>query len=318
MSDVLSQSEIDALLAAMAAGEASEEVSDKPSKEAESTPSVLLEEQLKFLEKDIQMLEYIHKEYAEVLSLSLFRNIQVKVSLESIQEISYEEFRHSIPCPAVITVFKLSPLEGYLLFQTSPDFVSKISNVCPDKDGDQKQELLGNLESDKNIFIKVTEMFIKHLEKPWGTALAVTSEVEYVETDPTNIELLFANESVVLLSLSVTLNEFTSFFNICIPYSSVEKYLGKLEITPVFPMMETSIFLENARVNIKAVLADINLSLGELIGLQKGMILNTYKPYKNKVAILVEGKHCFDGEAGLLHNRKAVKIKNCLDKDVQR
>lgn len=161
-------------------------------------------------------------------------------------------------------------------------------------------------------------MFIKHLEKPWSASLAVTSDVEYVETNPDNIKQLFSNESVVLTSFSVTLNGFTGFFNICIPYSSVEKYSGKLEITPAFHETETSFFLENARVNIKAVLADINLSLGELMELQKGMILNTHKPYKNKVAILVEGKHCFDGEAGLLHSRKAVKIKNCLDKDVQR
>ncbi len=318
MSDVLSQSEIDALLAAMAGGEAIEEVSDKPSEEAESIPSVLLEEQLKFPDKDIQMLEYIHKEYAEILSLNLFRDIQVKVSLESIQEISYEEFRHSIPCPAVITVFKLNPLEGYLLFETSTDFVSKISNVCQDKDGDQKQELLGNLESDKNTLIKITEMFIKHLEKTWETALAVTSEVEYVETDPANIKLLFSNESVAMLSFSFTLNEFTSFFNICIPYSSMERYLGKLAIRPIIPKMEPNNSFENTSVNIKAVLADISMSLGELIELQKGMVLNTHKPYKNKVKILVEGKHCFDGEAGILHNRKAVKIENCLDKDVQR
>jgi len=316
MSDLLSQSEIDALLAAMLMGEAIEEVSDKPSEEMKSTPSVLLEEQLKFPEKDLQILEYIHKEYAEVLSLSLFRNIQVKVSLESIQEISYEEFRHSIPCPAVITVFKLNPLEGYLLFETSLDFVSKISNVCSDDDGGQKQELFVNLESDKNTLIKITEMLIKHLEKPWGTALAVNSEVENVETDPANIKLLFENESVAMLSFSATLNEFTGFFNICIPYSSMEKYSGKLKIMPTFPKVETSLFLENARVNIKAVLADINLSLGELMDLEKGMILNTHKPYKNKVAILVEGKHCFDGEAGILNNRKAVQIENCLDKDV--
>jgi len=316
MSDVLSQSEIDALLAAMLMGEATEEVSDKPSEEMERTPSVLLEEQLKFTEKDLQIFEYIHKAYAEVLSLSLFRDIQVKVSLESIQEISYEEFRHSIPCPAVITVFKLSPLEGYLLFETSLDFVLKISNMCLDEDEGQKQELFGNLESDKNTLIKITEMFIKHLEKPWGSALAVNSEVENVETDPANIKLLFENEAVAMLSFSFTLNGFTSFFNICIPYSSMEKYSGKLEMMPIFPKVETSLFLENTRVNIKAVLADINLSLGELMDLQKGMILNTHKPYKNKVAILVEGKHCFDGEAGILNNRKAIKIENCLDKDV--
>lgn len=318
MSDVLSQSEIDALLAAMAAGETIEEVSDKVPNEVESAPPVLLEKRLKFFEKDLQVLEYIHKEYAEILKFSLFRDIQVKVALESMQEISYEEFRHSIPCPAVITVFKLNPLEGYLLFETSSDFILKISNACQDKDVDKNQELPENLESDKSTFTKITEMFIKDLEKPWDASLAVTSEVEYVETNPDNIKQLFSDESVVLISFSATLNGFNGFFNICIPYSSMEKYSGKLEITPTFSKVETSHFLENAKVNIKAVLADINLSLGELMELQKGMTLNTYKPYRNKVSILIEGKHCFDGEAGLLHNRKAVKIKNCLDKDVQR
>lgn len=318
MSDVLSQSEIDALLMAMAAGEAIEEVSDKVSNEEESAPSVLLEKRLKFLEKDLQVFEYIHKEYAKVLQLSLSKNTQVKVSVESMQEIGYEEFRHSIPYPAVITVFKLNPLEGYLLFETNSDFILKISNVYQDKDGDGNKETSGNLESDNSTFEKITEMLIKDLEKPWRASVTVTPEVEYVETNPDNIKQLFSDESVVLISFSVTLNGFTGFFNICIPYSSVEKYLGKLEIMPVFSKVETSYFLESAKVNIKAVLADINLSLGELMELKKGITLNTYKPYRNEVAILVEGKHCFDGEAGLLHSRKAVKIKNCLDKDVQR
>lgn len=318
MSDVLSQSEIDALLAAMAAGEPIEEASDKPLEEAESTPIVLLEEQLKFHDKDLQVLEYIYKEYAKDLSLSLFRDTQVKVKLESIQEISYEEFRHSISCPAVISVFKLNPLEGSLLFETNLDFISKIYSMCSDKDEAQKPKQLVNLENDKDTLIKITEMFITHLEKSWSGVLAVNSEVEYVETDPANIKKLFANESVALLSLSVTFNEYTGFFNLCIPYSSVGKYSGKLEIMPNISKIETSLFLENARVNIKVVLADIALSLGELMELEKGMTLNTHKLYRNKVSILVEGKHCFDGEAGILNNRKAVKIENCVDKDVQK
>jgi flagellar motor switch protein FliM len=309
MSDVLSQSEIDALLAAMASGGFVEETSDNSPKE-EELPPIVLQERLKFPEKDLQILEYIHKEYAEVLSSNLLSNIEVKVVLESIQEISYEEFRHSIPCPAVIGVFKLKPLDSHLIFEASTDFISKISQMCSDEAIENGQEI--------ETFNQVTGSFIKQLEKPWSSVLSVTSEVEYMETDPANIKELLTDESVVLLSLSVTLKDFTNLFNICIPYSSMERYLGKLAIRPVFPKMESSLPFENATVNIKAVLTELSMSLGELMELQKGIVLNTHKPYNNKVKILVEEKHCFDGEAGLLHNRKAVKIVNCLDKDVQR
>ena len=57
------------------------------------------------------------------------------MSLESIQEIRYEEFMRSIPYPAVINVFKLNPLEGYLLFETSPSLVLQISDMFFGGDG---------------------------------------------------------------------------------------------------------------------------------------------------------------------------------------
>jgi flagellar motor switch protein FliM len=308
MSDVLSQSEIDALFAAMASGGLNEEIIEKPINEESNTPSSLLEGQLKFSEKDLQLLEYIHKEYAEELSSNLIKNTEIKVSLESIQEISYEEFKHSIPCPAAMAIFKLKPFEGYLLFETSTDFISKIANLYSDKAENQRQEM--------DTFKQITGSFIKYLEKPWGNALAVTPLLEYIEENPANIKEFLPNESVALLSLSVTFNKGTDLFNICIPYSSVERHLGGLSIRNDFQQMGSSSSFENTLMNIKAVLADISIPLSELVELQKGVVLNTYKTYDSKVKILVEEKHCFDGEAGLFHGRKAVMIKNCLDKDV--
>src|SRR5471030_1745673 len=118
MAEVLSQSEIDALLAAMAAGNTIEEGSSNNSNNENNAPVTILDDNLKFSDKDIQMLEYIHKEYTQALSLKMFKDLNIRVQLESIQEIRFEEFMRSIPCPAVINVFKLNPLEGYLLFET--------------------------------------------------------------------------------------------------------------------------------------------------------------------------------------------------------
>ena len=73
MAEVLSQSEIDALLAAMLAGDIIEEGSSNNSDNENNVPATVLEDSLKFSDKDIQILEYIHKEYTEVLSSRMFK-----------------------------------------------------------------------------------------------------------------------------------------------------------------------------------------------------------------------------------------------------
>lgn len=316
MADLLSQSEIDALLAAMLAGDIIEEGTNNNSENENNIPSTILEDSLKFSDKDIQILEYIHKEYAEVLFSTMFNNLNVKVSLESIQEIRYEEFMHSISYPAVINVFKLNPLDGCLLFETSPSLVFQISDMIFGGDASQKLNVAEFSENDKNISMKITSDFIGYLEKAWSKVLKVKSEIEYLEIDPAKIKMGTNNESVLLAVFSISIGDVHTFFNICIPYSSIENYLGKLQINDSVPEFELSNNFGNANLNIKVILDNIELSLGELMNLEKGTILSTNKRYKNKVDILVEEKHCFSGEVGLINNRKAVKIVDCLEKDV--
>lgn len=314
MSDVLSQSEIDALLAAMAAGEMIEEDSNGNSES--NIPSTVLADSLKFADKDIEILEYIHKEYAGIISSIMSKNLKIKVSLESIQEIRYEEFMRSISYNTVLTVFTLNPLEGYLLFETSPSLVVQIADTFCGQDKNRKISLEEFSEKDKNISMQITEDFIKYLQKAWSRVLTVKPEVKNLEIDPDKIKLFTNDERVALVSFSISIGDMNTFFNICIPYSSIEKYLEKLEIKNTISEYELDNSLHSTSLNIKVILDNIQLSLGEIMNLQKGTILNTNKRYVNKVSILVEEKHCFNGEVGLINNCKAVKIVDCLEKDV--
>jgi flagellar motor switch protein FliM len=315
MAEVLSQSEIDALLAAMAAGEVIGEDNNNNSANENDVLSTVLEDSSKFTDKDIHILEYIHKEYTNII-FGVLKNSNIKVSLEFIQEIRYEEFMRSIPCPTVLAVFKLKPLDGYLIFETSPSLVFQIQDILLGKEGSKKLELVEFSESDKNVSMQISEGFIKYLEKAWSEVLKVKSEVEYLEFDPAKTKIFSNNESVALVSFSISIGKEVSIFNICIPYSSIEKYLAELEIKHTSSELQLNDNFSNANLNVKVILDSIQLSLGELMNLEKGTILNTHKIYKNKVNILVEEKHCFNGEVGLIRNRKAVKIIDCLDKDV--
>lgn len=322
MGDVLSQSEIDALLAAMASGNF-----------ADATPAAdectVLETVSKFTDINIQDLECIHKEYANLLSSTLYNSLNAKIALVSIQELRYEELIRSLPCPTVLTVFKLTSLDGCFLFETNPDLMFEINpNFSESKDLPT-----GFSEKQKNSALKISKDFIECLERTWNMVMKTKSKVDYLETDPNKLKLLENEASVALLSFSLSLNNLNTFFNICIPYSSIESHLDDLKIkyplnttvsstvTRVMPQvldykLDLSNNFTNTNLNIKVVLDTLQLSLGEMMNFKKGSVLNTHKKYKNKVAVLVEEKHCFNGEIGLISNRKAIKIVDCLEGDV--
>lgn len=317
MAEVLSQSEIDALLAAMIAGETvGEENNNDSANNKEDVPSTVLEDSLKFGDKDLHILEYVHKEYTEIIASDIFKGLDVKVSLEFIQEIRYEEFKHSIPCPTILAGFKLKPLDGYLLFETSPDLIFQIEDILLGGNESKKLGLVELSEKDKSLSRQIAGDFIGCLEKAWSKVLRVKSQIEYLEFDPTKINLFSNDESVALVSFSITIGKESNIINMCIPYSSIEKYSGKLEIKHTNSELQLNDSFGSAKLNVKVILDNMQMSLGELMDLEKGTLLNTHKKYKNKVSILVEEKHCFNGEVGLIRNRKAVKIIDCLDKDV--
>lgn len=320
MSDVLSQSEIDALLAAMFAGNINEENNTSPAGGEESSiVSTILEENFKFSKKHIDVFENVYKKYEKLLWSNMLKGINAEISLQSVQEIRYAELMHSIPYPSVLATFWLRPLDGYLLLETTPSLIYKIADMVYGDYKYKKQAPSNFSEKDIDISRKITSDFIKYLEIAWSSTLEVRSKLDYIEIDPAKLNLFFNNESIALASFSLSIGNESFVLNICVPYPSIEKYLNHFEINNRDPEVQSNsnVNLNNCcnsvNLNIKVILDTVQLSLDEIIKLQKGTILDIHKKHKNKVSILVEENHCFNGEIGSIGNKKAVKIVDLLE-----
>ena len=159
MPDVLSQSEIDALLSALSSGELQP---DELSKEEEKQKVKLYDfrSPQKFSKDHIRTLELIHDNYGRIISNYLTAQVRtnVKVKIESIEQVTYEEFIHSISNPTVLTIFKMTPLSGSILLETNPEFVYKIIDILLGGSGKGKYSTRELTDIDKNIVAKKTKM----------------------------------------------------------------------------------------------------------------------------------------------------------------
>ena len=122
MSEVLSQSEIDALLSALNSGS----VDADELKEEQSRKKVKVYDfrrPNKFSKDQIHTLQVIYENYARSLATYLSAQLRAPVQMEilSVEQLTYEEFIRSIPNPTILNIFSFYPLEGSAIMEINPN-----------------------------------------------------------------------------------------------------------------------------------------------------------------------------------------------------
>jgi flagellar motor switch protein FliM len=328
MADVLSQSEIDSLLAALSAGELTPDEVPKEEEKQKVKPYDFRSPQ-KFSKDHIRTLELIHDNYARIISNYLTAQVRtnVKVKIESVQQITYEEFIHSVPNPTILTIFKMPPLNGSVLFETNPQFVFEIIDVLLGGRGIGKYKLREFTDIDKNIIKVVNTGLISNLRLAWEDVLEVQTEIEGLETNPALNQTLAPNEPVALITFSVEMGKSSTFINMCIPYLSIEKVLDKLVVQYWFQDNDEDIINESREklrerlniVNMKlsAVLGTADITVNDFLSLNVGDVITLNEKSSSPVNLTVEDKPYCYGKPGIIGKNMGIQILDIIDKDVE-
>lgn len=328
MAEVLSQSEIDALLSALSSGEIMPDELPKEEEKQKVKPYDFRSPQ-KFSKDHIRTLELIHDNYARIISNYLTAQVRtnVKVKIESVEQITYEEFIHSIPNPTILTIFKMPPLNGSILFETNPQFVFQVIDILLGGNGDGKYKLREFTDIDKNIIRQVNKGLIGNLKLAWEDVLEVQTEIEGLETNPALNQTLAPKEAVALITFSVEVGRNNTFINICIPYLSIEKVLDKLVVQYWFQQNDENLLNESrdklrkrldiVDVSMDAVLGKTYITVDEFLKLNVGDVVALDNKYNSAISLLIEGEEYFYAKPGIIGKNMGVAVLDIIDKDVE-
>lgn len=327
MADVLSQSEIDALLSALSTGSLEP---DELQKEEEKHKVKVYDfrSPQKFSKDHIRTLELIHDNYARIISNFLTAQLRknVKVKIETVEQITYEEFIHSIPNPTIITMFRMPPLTGTILFETNPQFSFQIIDVLLGGTGERNTVSKEFSDIDKNIMMQITSGMISNLKLAWEDILSVEPEVESLETNPAINQTLAPNEPVALVTFSVEMGKSNTFINICIPYLSIEKVLDKLVVQYWFQNEKDASGdevrekikegLNPVEIEMSAELGCTHLTIDDFLNLSRGDIIRLDNKCTSPIKIYVEDQECYYAKPGITGKNLGVAVLDIIDKDV--
>jgi flagellar motor switch protein FliM len=320
MSEVLSQSEIDALLSALTSGEVkAEDIRDAD--QASRIRNYDFRRAMRFSKDHIRIISRIHEHFCRLMSTYLSGQLRsvVQIQVESVDQVPYEEFIRSIPVLTVIQVYAFHPLEGKVVIETSPQIVFAILDrlMGGSISGSYKERELTDIEQAlvKRIFSRTAEF----LSDAWHNVTQLEPEFVSMESNPQFLQLTTPNETVLVITLSAKVGEASGLINMCIPHVTVE---------PIMPRLSTQYFMDgtkekqknkqigehmeqhvrNVAVNISVELGSSELTVEDVLGMQIGDTITLRQTIRDPVVVYVDGVPAYSASLGKLKNRYAVKI----------
>ena len=321
MGDVLSQAEVENLLNAV---------------EVDETPSAgddFLRPRDKVMAYDFKRPERVGKEQMRALqtmhegfgrnfgaALSALLRTMVEVKLTSVDQLTYSEFVFSLENPTCFNLITAKPLEGQLILDVNPSIlfpiIDRLLGGSTISTPPAKRPLT---EIELRLVSRITGLFLKEMQHAWEHVLPLELSVDRVESNPQLVQIIPANEVIVLISFELNVGETRGMMNLCIPFNSIERISAKLSsnnwvsFTNRPPTLQSMQRIGNriagAPVEIVVALASTRITMDDMLGLRVGDVIASEQDVRDALLVTIEGKPKFYASPGKYKGRKAIQIR---------
>jgi len=332
LSDVLDQSEVDALLAAVDSGQVNQDAPSANSNSRSSSSVGRGRPQLDVSVYDFKRPERVSKDQMRALetlhegfgrnfgaAISGYLRTIIEVSVAHIEQLTYSEFIHSLPNPTCFNLLKAEQLDGQLCLEISPLIIYPIiDRLLGGSNADLfiPQRPLTQIE--QRLVQRITDRATQHLSEAWSNLTPVTFTVQDFESNPQLAQIVPPNETVVVVGFELKMGNRAGTMSLCIPYNVIEPIMGVLAAQNWFTYQrkggqddhfrKLTKNVQCAPVEARAFLAQTTMTFNDLMTLSVGDVITTGKMVGADVLLQVEGQSKFVGQIGQFRGKKAIRI----------
>lgn len=322
MGDVLSQNEIDSLLAALSSGELDvdeiKESSEKQVKDYDfARPS-------KFSKEHLRTLEIIFEHYGRLLSTNLpvylRKNVQIEVM--NSEAVTYQEFTNALSNPVLLGIVNFAPLSGNIIIEMGTNLGYAIVDRMLGGKGDPIDNVREFSEIELLIIERILVICVNLLHEPWQNVLDIRPRLERIETNSQYAQIISPSEMIAIITINVRIGEVEGLMNICLPYIVLEDVIDKLNTKYWYANMQQydetdyaeaiEILIRKAQIPLKAVLGSSTISVSDFSTLQIGDVIRLDRNVEEELDVYVGNFKKFRALPGASGDKYAVRIKDVL------
>jgi flagellar motor switch protein FliM len=324
--EVLSQSEIDALLAALSTGEMDAEELKKE-ETGKKVKVYDFKRALRFSKDQIRSLTRIHENFARLLTTFFSAQLRtyVQISVASADQIPYEEFIRSIPKMTILNVFEVPPLDGRILMEVNPNIAYAMLDRVMGGRGSSINKVDNLTEIETKIMSNLFEKAFSNLRDAWESVAEIDPILAEFEVNPQFLQMVSPNDTVVVISLNTQVADSSGMINICIPYMVLEPIMPRLSVhywmqtqqKERIPQEITALEkrIKSAELPIIAELGTSMITIQEFLQLDVGDVIQLDQTIRQPLIVKVGDIPKYIGQPGKVNKRLAVQIIDTIRKE---
>ena len=326
MNQVLSQTEVDALLAAVSEGEVQTEGGVSSGVQNDSSVIVYdLTSQDRIIRGRMPQLDVIYEKFMRAFRVSLSSALRKIASLNhaSTDFLKFGEFINTLPIPTCMSVLRFNALRGSALLVVE----SKLAYALVDSflgGADRPYTKIEGKEFtaiELSIIRRVVELAMADLESAWASVAKIDASFVRTEVNPQFVGIVPPTDVVIASTIDVELENANGTITLVIPYSTIEPIKQKLssgfqvESDQTDKKLWTSTLQEqflDTEVNLRVSLGTTEINLGDLLNLNLGDVIPLDQDATGELNVDVESVKKFKCYYGVSHGNVAVQVTRVI------
>jgi len=286
MGKILSQEEIDALLASARAAAREDGDGTQP----DTTTLYNFRRPDRVSKEQIRSIHLLHDRFARELSTSLsaYLRIGTDVAIVCVDPFSYSEFLMSLPDPTVFYSLSLTPLEGLGALELNPNVAFAMIDRMLGGRGPSQPLNRALTEIEQNVVDGVIRLILENLGAAWRRILDVQFRIHARETRPQILQVAAPGDAMVLVVFDVHVGEARGMLNLCLPASLGASFPQGWQSARRDPSPAEAHHLARnlgrVRVPLTAVLR-AQLAARDLIAIRPGDVISLGRPTREPLEV---------------------------------
>ena len=250
--------------------------------------------------------------------LSNYLRASVKVSVDSIDELSFEIFKNTMPELVLANIVRLKPLHGKGAILMDLGLCLAIVERAFGSTGRNENESVRKLTDIELLILdNIVSMILEKFKKAWEPYIATDWKVHDTTMESRYINIVSDTEVVLLVSFTLNLDFNFGEMKFLMPVSSLASTLklfddinkqteSKERNKEDIELINKSV--KELKISVRGVLDEMDMNIGDLRNLKEGDVIRLNSGITDNMKVTVEGKNKFYGKLGLLGSKKAIQI----------
>lgn len=277
----------------------------------------------KFPKEQLRTLLNLHENFCRGVTTALagLLRTSVPVNPAHAEQVPYGQFVRELRDPTILGIITLSPLPGNALIEISPEAAFPMIDRLLGGPGEGAVAPRALTDIETVVMRRIFHGILDAMSEAWRNVADLRPNLESLETDALFIQYVPPTEVVAYLMFSVQVGKVSGEMKICYPYTMLESVLPQLSARRWLvreakrsdeDRVKMADELASVTVTLTAELGQARISVGELLALEVGDVIQLDTTREAPVEVFVRGRRKFRGKPGRSGRKLAVQVTEVI------